>query len=287
MATSWKHTDEDPSYVLEMLRSTPNVYAGLIAAAVGGVLALPFGLGVGLLPLLTFAAGDAIAAMFVPGSATFRHKVDTKYARRRREKIRDHLLQQLSKRKLQNTQRAGVYKRICDRINSLRKLAGDSATVIGGNDIDRLEDASVDYLGMWLALAVLEDRERSLSANELAKKIGSINEQLESADAANRQRLVRAKNELLELSQTATRLAARRTGLEAALLTLPDSIEELHHALVINPGSQDSREKLRDAVAKMHIEEDLDLAVEDELESIAPVRRMLRAKERPTVESQN
>ncbi len=286
MSERWDSSEKEPNYVWEMLKSTPNVYAGLIAAAVGGVLALPFGLGVGALPILTWVAGDAIASMFIPGSAVFKSKVDKRFDRKRRERIRRHLLDEIRQRFSKQDKRLGVYNKICDRIKSLSKLASNRRTVIGSTDIDRLENASIDYLGMWIAHAGLEEREKQLNVEELDRKILDLDEQIESASPANRQRLQQARSDLKELLTTARRLGARKSGLEAALLSLPDSIEELYHAMVTNPVSADATEKLQDAVAKMRIEEDLDLAVDDELENIEPMRKELRVRRQAAREHQ-
>ncbi|MEF8705745.1 MAG: hypothetical protein V5B07_04855 [Candidatus Accumulibacter sp. UW27] len=61
-----------PSYVKEVLTSQPNLYAFLGSLAVGALLSIPFGFGVGALPLIAFAAGDILAALHVPSLPTFR-----------------------------------------------------------------------------------------------------------------------------------------------------------------------------------------------------------------------
>ena len=55
-----------PSYVREVLTSQTNLYAGLGSLALGVVLSIPFGFGIGALPLIAFAAGDILAALHIP-----------------------------------------------------------------------------------------------------------------------------------------------------------------------------------------------------------------------------
>jgi hypothetical protein len=54
-----------PSYVREVLTSQTNLYAGLGSLALGVVLSIPFGFGIGALPLIAFAAGDILAALHI------------------------------------------------------------------------------------------------------------------------------------------------------------------------------------------------------------------------------
>ncbi len=70
---------QPPSYLREMLASQGNVYALLVSLAAGALLSIPFGFGVGAIPLIAFAAGETIAAMYGPASITFRERVDRRY----------------------------------------------------------------------------------------------------------------------------------------------------------------------------------------------------------------
>jgi hypothetical protein len=58
--------EQKPSYLREWLTSQTNVYAFLASTGAAAVLSIPFGFGIGAVPLIAFAAGDIIASMFIP-----------------------------------------------------------------------------------------------------------------------------------------------------------------------------------------------------------------------------
>ena len=81
-----------------MLLSNGNMVAALGSVAAGVLLSLPYGFAAGLLPIIGFAAGETIAAMFIPYSENFRARVDKKYREQVREATRSHLLDEIEKR---------------------------------------------------------------------------------------------------------------------------------------------------------------------------------------------
>lgn len=141
----WKKPVETSSYCWEMLCSQGNLYTALSAVALGAVLSIPYGFAIGLIPVVLFVAGDAIVAIFVPNSMNFRHAVDLKYRRLRSDNVRRHLLAQLSSLYPDDTTAWPVYRRMLDRVQSLRAIAAGRGGSLTDSDVERLDDACVDY----------------------------------------------------------------------------------------------------------------------------------------------
>ena len=87
-----------PPYVKEVLTSQANLYAFLGSLAAAALLSIPFGFGVGAVPLIAFAAGEVLAALHIPSLPTFREKVDRLWRAKARQASREQLIAELQKR---------------------------------------------------------------------------------------------------------------------------------------------------------------------------------------------
>ena len=166
-----------PSYLRAMLGSQSNLYAGLGTLAASALLSIPFGFGIGAIPLIVFAAGELIAAMYVPSLSTFREQVDRRYRAAAREAVRTGLLAEIAGR----TKRGGAfaqnqqsYLRLAERVVSLYRHAQARPGQISQRDVERLDDASIDYLCMWLALLVMDDRAAAINLRDSEERVAAL-----------------------------------------------------------------------------------------------------------------
>lgn len=261
--------DEQPSYLWEMLSSPLNINLGMGALAMGGLLALPLGLPGLLLPFLVFGAGEAIASMFVPASPTFRARVDRKYRQRRREQVLGHLREEIQKRCSDNDPRWRIFERLRERIDSLSEMARHRRSVITQRDMDKLEDARLDFLGLWLAELSMRERQGAVDGKAVAKRIAELDERL-GGQPPDRRSLEKARADLEELLLRHERLASRKVAVEAALLALPDAVEEIYHAMVTLPASGDGGSRLQEAIDRLRLEQELENTYGAELRGIMP-----------------
>lgn len=267
----WQLDDPDhrPSYLRAMLGSPLNVNLGMGALALGGLLALPLGLTGFALPMLAFAAGEAIAAMFIPSSPTFRHKVDRRFRESRREQAIAYLSEEINKRRPDNDARWRVYERLRERIHSLRQMARHRRSVVNERDLERLEDARLDFLGLWLAELSMQERQGSVNEAAVAARIEELDRRL-AGEPADRRSLEKARGDLEELLLRHQRLASRKVAVEAALLALPDAVEEIYHAMVTLPASGEGGAKLQEAIERLRLEQELESTFDAELRTILP-----------------
>lgn len=255
--------EEKPSYLAEMLLSQTNVNLGLATLAGAAVAAIPLGLAGAAIPLVLFGAGEAIASMFVPSSQTFRNFVDRKHRAKKRAAFIEHLRKQIERLAMRDHDNWGTYQRMVDRATSIKDLRKHRKDVISERDLERLEDAAMDYLSLWLTQLSIDDRLDSLGASGIERQLRVTEQRLEKnpTDVTLR----KAKADLEALLQRTERLKRRKTVVDTALLALPDAVEEIYHAAITSPTAGNVASRLHEAVERLHVEQELDSKLDAEL----------------------
>ena len=82
--------------------------------------------------------------------------------------------------------------------------------------------------------------------------------------------LQKARADLEELLVRHRRLASRKSSVEAALLSLPDAVEEIYHAVVTSPTSGEGGTRLQEALERLRLEEELESSYGAEISDILP-----------------
>lgn len=278
MSGSGKGGEEKVSYVKEMLTHKNNVYGLLGSFAFGAVLSLPFGFGVGLLPVLAYAAGVAIAALFIPSTPTFRDKVDARKRSERREASREHLMHEINMRVGQEHNNWRAYWRMRERVDTLRKTATNRKTSLRLRDVERMDDATVDFLGLWLAGLAIYDRQRSMDERKIRYKLEEVESRIaEASNTADKRRLEKARSDLQNILNRREQLSSREASIEAAMLNMADTFDEVYQGVMANPNSGDVTEQLQNAVERMHVQEDLGSVMDDDINEMFEVRRSAQA----------
>jgi len=265
MPAVWERAqDQAPtSYVKEMLTSQASLNGLLGSMALGTLLAFPYGFGVATIPVLFFAAAEAVAALFVPNSPSFRSKIDRDKRKERRERARSHLVEALSERTVDDPLWS-LYDSMLTRLDSLRHMVGTRNTTLSESDIERLDDATVDFLSLWLGRLAMTDRLEAIDEAAVRSKLKSIARQIdESSDSSNRRQLQQAKSDLERILTRRERLLARQAAVEAAQLSLADIFDEVYQGVMTNSTTGENSRDLQEAVERLHIEEDLDIGGDD------------------------
>lgn len=258
-------SDRDPPYLREMFTSQPNFYAALVTVIASAGLSVPFGAPGAMLPLVLFGAGEAIAALFVPSWPGFRARIDHKYRVRRREALRVRLETELRGRVRRQERNWEVYARLQELAAALSTLpVPRGQDTLTARDVERVQDAPGEYLNLWSAALSMRDRRKALDPDELERRIAAVEEDL-AAQQGDMISLRRAHTELVDLRDRYTRLESRLAATEAALLSLPDVVEEIYLAMGQGHGLALEGAKLGQAVQRLRAQEDLDQAIEDEL----------------------
>lgn len=282
-----------------MLTSQANLYAGLSSMACGALLSLPYGLGIGLTPILLYLAGGAIASLYLPASITFRAKVDADHRRQQREKAQAHLLREIRQRtpylawennesipvELNRSRRDSktatptlysnyrfAYQRMLERVHSLQMVAKDRKTQLSVSDVERLEGATLDFLCLWLGLLVIDDRDRAINVNDVEQKMDDIDQELDdTTEGAQQRQLKHARAEYTALLGRHRVMLSKRHAMEAAMLGMPDQVEEIYQMIMAAPFSFSMNTKLEESLSRLRLEEELELELNDELQDTAAV----------------
>jgi hypothetical protein len=263
------------SYVKELLLHPVNTSLGMTALAAGALLSIPYGLGIGALPLLAFAAGDALATLFLPSSKGFRAKVDEKWRRARRTEVRSYLEEQIRLRGEAELPRSvrdeamrswETYQRMRSRIASMEEVARRPNSRLGQKELEQLEDATVNYLALWLTKLLGHERQATVADKDLEARLHKVELQLEEVEGAtDRRTLEKARDDLTKLLQRRQTLRSKLASVDAAMLSMADAFEEVFQQAVTRPNAPEAGAQLQQAVDRMRLEEGLDLAIEEEL----------------------
>ena len=258
------------SYLMEMLAHRYNLYGLLGAVGAGAALSIPFGLGLAFVPILGYLATTSIAALFVPGSAAFREKVDREARTKSREGVRTQLLGEIRKRVGNEHGLWGVYNRMLERRDALARLAAQSESAINPEEVEQLDDSTIDFLGLWLGRIAISERDKAFSEAELKGRIADLDKDLKSLeDDADRRRLMKAKADLEGLVKRRQEMRSRDRAAEAAMMSMSDAYDELYQRVMANPTSRDAVSgELRAAVDRLNVEEELDSVLFDEVEAM-------------------
>jgi len=257
-----------------MLTSQGNMYAGLASVATAVLLSIPFGFGFGAIPLIAFAAGEFIAAMYVPATITFRDAADRRFRARNRAAARNRLLDEIQARDKKRTafdQTLKTWRKMSERVESLYRHAAETRTNLLIIEIERLDDATIEYLCIWLARLVMEDRAESVNLKEIEQRVATINRELENArPGVDARQLQKAKAEYLALVERHNRMMSRKTAIEAAMLSMPDQMEEIYQTIMTTPASEDIGSRLEDSIENLRLQEDIEAELSGELEDALP-----------------
>lgn len=174
-----------------------------------------------------------------------------------------------------------TYHRMREHLASLEALAQSRETALTEYDIERLEDATVDYLSLWVAALVISERRMSVDTRGLEQRLHSVEGQLErDMPATERHKLERAREDLRRVRERHRGLRARATSIDAAMLSMADTFEEVFQRVMTNPTSSEASGQLQQAVDRMRLEEELDMAVDAELDDLLHRERRAAASQR-------
>jgi hypothetical protein len=264
--------DGERSYLTELLTHQYTLYGFLSSIAAGSLLAIPYDFGLAALPLLGFGALTSLAALFVPSSLPFRRWVDRRHHDQRRASTRAQLVRELQSRETADHPSWEVYGRMVRRVQSLRELAQQRSSSFFETELERLDDATVDFLGLWLARISMGERLSHLVAQDLPAKLAQTDRRIETAAPGDRRALEKARADLERLLASQTRIETHQTAIETAMLAMSDALEEVYQGVMSNPASNDASNRLQQAVDRMRIEDDLGSALDEDLEGVFGTR---------------
>ncbi len=226
-------------------------------AAVAVLASIPLGWA-GLALVGVVGAGlETLAALLIPSLPSFRVGVDRAQRHQRREQRRLQLLSEISQHG--DTAALATYQHMLGRVHALYQTAGDSRTTLTRDDVEKLEDLTVDYLGLCAVNLSLKQRKDHASDDLAAKRIASLQAQLQGKGLPEdeERQLRSALAEYTEVMNRSRRLALRRSALEASLISMPDKMEEVYQLVITSPYSSDMGSKLEESLSRLRLAEEV------------------------------
>lgn len=246
-----------PSYLGAFLKH-PNNRVTMLATAVVAIFAsIPMGWA-GLALVGVVGAGfEALAALTIPSLPSFRAGVDREQRHQARDQRRLQLLTELSN--YGDTAAINTYQHMLKRVQALYQTASDSRTQLTREDVEKLEDLTVDYLGLCVVNLSLKQRKDHASDEVAAKRIAGLQAQLQNKGLPQdeERQLRNALAEYTEVMNRSRRLAVRRSALEATLVSMPDKMEEVYQLVITSPYSSDMGSKLEESLSRLRMAEEV------------------------------
>ena len=249
--------DKQPSYLGAFIRHPYNRVALLAAGCAAIFASIPFGWpGMALVAVLGLGT-EVLAALGIPELPAFRAWADREHHHRLRAERRLRLLGELSQ--YGDSRALASYEQMYRRVQSLYQTAGDARTTLTRDDVEKLEDLTVDYLGLCAVNQSLRQRRDAPSEDSVIKRIASLQGQLlNKALTGDEERQLRsALAEYTEVMNRSRRLATRRSTLEATLISMPDKLEEVYQLVITAPYSSEMGSKLEESLARLRIAEEV------------------------------
>ena len=252
--------NDKPNYLGAFLKHPSNLTALLAAGCAAIFASLPMGwAGLGLVGAVALGT-EALAALAIPSLPSFRAWVDRQEHQQARSQRQARLLAELGQLSGSGDKNAlATYRHMCSRVQALYQTAGDARTTLTRQDVDKLEDLTVDYLGLCVAHLSLKQRKDGPGEDLLSQRIAHLQGQLQNTNLPEDEarQLRSALGQYTETLQRARRLAGRRSALEATLLSLPDKMEEVYQLVITSPYSSEMGSKLEDSLARLRIAEEV------------------------------
>jgi len=277
--------NEKPSYLGAFLRLSANRMAMLAATCAAVFASIPYGWeGLALVGVVALGT-EILAALAIPELPPFKAWVDREHRQQSRAQRQSRLLDEVAS--LGDSNSLANYRHMVGRVQALYMTASDSRTTLTRDDVEKLEDLTVDYLGLSVVNASLRQRKDRAGEDLVVNRIAGIQTQLQKPglpDDEQRQ-LRNALAEYTEVMNRSRRLAVRRSALEATLTAMPDKMEEVYQLVITSPYSTDMGGKLEESLARLRIAEEVAAEFDESPALSAQSFELPPIKTAPTTES--
>lgn len=254
------------SYLRAWLTSQSNVMTLLGGGLAAAVASIPAGGAGALGALVVLGAVQTLLALVIPDLPSFRSKVERQTRRAAIDQRRAQLQREIfslhgGMQRVMGMPMWQKYQAIVERSEVLYRIAGEAQSQLSYDDAERVDKASVDYLAMWLAQVTIQERLRSGEEATLDRRLREAERSLGEVDENDPRyrHLKMAYDDYLAIKLRHDKLVARRMSIEAALVSLPDQVEEIYQMVVASPYSSVLGSKLGESLSRLQLEEDIEL----------------------------
>jgi len=262
--------EEDVSYIQEMLFHPINI------GSIGGVFLftaiflIASGPALAIAPILLYVTLLILSSLFIPDLKSFKDYINQEKRKESREADHNRLIEELSKYTRMNiafdqygrrdpqrdSTELSTYLNLKNRVEKFYEMANTGGG-LSTRDVEKIEDMMLDYLRMWLATYVLEEREASVDKKELERKISRLNQEMEGKSFLEKKKLTEASEGLQKVLLRQKSLSSQKEAASAKMLMIADGIEELFSRKLSGPSSVS--DFLEEQLGQLNVEDELDM----------------------------
>lgn len=265
-----KEAPKPVSYLRAWLTSQANLMTLLGGGLVAAIASIPAGGAGAVGALVVLGAVQTLLALVIPDLPSFRGKVDRQARRAAIDRRRAQLQREIFDMHDGPERVMGMgmwrrYEAIVERSVALYRIAGEAQSQLSYDDAERVDKASVDFLALWLAQATIKERIRSGEEATLDRRLRDAEHSLAQVTEDDpRYRLLKmARDDYLASKLRHDKLLARRMSIDAALVSLPDQVEEVYQLVVASPYSSSLGSKLGESLSRLELEEEIEQELSD------------------------
>jgi hypothetical protein len=160
---------------------------------------------------------------------------------------------------------------MADRVAALYQVAADSRIDLAQADVDQMADATLEYLCIWLAALVIEDRASAIDLKDIAQRVQDIDAEIKAdRPGIDLRQLQKARADYLGLMTSHRRMLSRQKAIDAAMLAMPDQFEEIYQTIMTASPSAEVGSRLQESIARLRLEEEIESELASDLELAAP-----------------
>ena len=269
--------EENINYWKEFVTSQSALMGFVGSIGVGALLSVALTPGFAFIPPLLYLSGGAVASMFIPTSVLYQEHIRSQKRKEKYERIEKEMIAILKEKASNAEDKWMQYWKLKEQWETMKKWSKQGGS-LSEYEINSFEDSILSYLQMWCSLESMKESSAAIDLYAIERKIESINDEIAKAnDSINHKQLLQAQLEYKKIVARHQDLKTRTIAMEAKMVSLVHGFEEIYQRLI--SGQLSSSTDIQDALKRLRIEEELDMAVDLELNAInTPVSKKKKMK---------
>ena len=276
--------EENINYWKEFVTSQSSLMGFVGSIGVGALLSVAITPGFALIPPLLFLSGGAVASMFIPTSVLYQEHIRSKKRKEKYERIEKEMITILREKSPNAEEKWMQYWKLKEQWETMKKWSKQGGA-LAEYEINSFENSILSYLQMWCSLESMKESSATIDVYSIERKIESIDDEISKAQGVMSQKqLKQAQMEYKKILSRHQDLKTRTIAIEAKMVSLVHGFEEIYQRLI--SGQLSSSTDIQDALKRLRIEEELDMAVDFELNDLSqPVSKKKKKKKQQQAQS--
>jgi hypothetical protein len=117
----------------------------------------------------------------------------------------------------------------------------------------------------------MDERGDAIKPREILDRIAQLDQDIATPKpGADLRQLQKARTEYLAILERHNRMLSRKRALDAAMLSMPDQLEEIYQTIMTAPLSEDIGSRLEESIAKLRLQEDIEAELAGDMATAVP-----------------